>query len=120
MINFKDNEAIQNIILEKIEQNFCIEGIEIQWGMDWFDINLPTENTGIVFNDGFKLMVAFRDNKHYGIYCEDYLSRDEVSDMFEYTTDGFLFMERINELSRRLEDKVCKALWKVNVHGETI
>ena len=120
MINFKDNDAIQNMILERIEQNFCIDGIEMEWGIDWFDINLPVENTGIAFNDGFKLMVAFRDGKHFGIYCEDYLDEVEVEDMFLYATDGFLFADRVNELSCRLEDKVCKALWGVNVHGEEV
>lgn len=109
MINFKDNDVIQNIILERIEQNFCIDGIKMEWGVDWFDIYLPIENTGIAFNDD-KLMVAFRDGKHYEVYCEDYLSRDEVSDMFEYATDGFLFIDRVCELSARLDDKVLKTL----------
>ena len=109
MVNFKENEAIQSMILERIEQNFSIDGIEMEWGIDWFDINLPVENTGIAFKDGFKLMVIFRDNKHYGIYCEDYLTRNEVADMFEYATDGFLFEDRICKLSAILDDKICKA-----------
>ena len=118
MINFNDNDAIKNMIVEGIGRDFCIDGIEMEWGNDWFNIYLPVENTGISFNDGFKLMVYFKDSegnhKNYYPYVENRYSDSEVEDMFIYSTDGYLFADAVNELSCRL-DKVCNKLWKVEV-----
>lgn len=119
MINFSECDAIKNMILERIESNFCTDGIEVEWGKDWFNIYLPVENTGIGFNDGFKLMVYFKDSegnhKNYHAYVENRYSDSEVEDMFIYSTDGYLFADAVAEMSCRLEDKVCKELWKVEV-----
>lgn len=119
MINFSECDAIKNMILERIERDFCTDGIEVEWGQDYFDIYLPAENTGIGFHDGFKLIVYFKDaegrHKHYHAYIENRYSDSEVEDMFIYSTDGYLFADAIAEMSCRLEDKVCKELWKVEV-----
>ena len=119
MINFSECDAIKNMIFERIERGFCIDGIEMEWGKDWFDIYLPMENTGISFNDGFKLIMYFKDSegnhKNYHGYVENRYSDSEVEDIFIYGADGGLFAEIIAEMSWRLEDKVCKELWKVEV-----
>lgn len=119
MINFNECDAIKNMILERIERDWCTDGIEMDWGNDWFNIYLPVENTGISFSDGFKLMVYFKDSegnhKNCHAYVENRYSDSEVEDMFIYSTDGYLFADAVNEMSCRLEDKVCKELWKVEV-----
>ena len=118
MINFNECDAIKNMILERIERDWCTDGIEMDWGNDWFNIYLPVENTGISFNDGFKLMVYFKDSegnhKNCHAYVENRYSDSEVEDMFIYSTDGYLFANEVNEMSCRL-DKVCNKLWKIEV-----
>ena len=119
MIDFNECNAIKNMILERIEHDYCIDGIEMDWGKDYFDIYLPAENTGIGFRDGFKLIVYFKDaegrHKNYHAYIENRYLDSDVEDMFLYSTDGYLFAEAIAEMSYRLEDKVCKELWKMEV-----